>query len=76
MKRSFSEFRTQRELGAKNLPKILKKCSDALNKLESQAVVSPSHDLSSMTPRVLLRVIDLAQGYYGCHTLAHCPLAV
>lgn len=34
MKRSFSEFRTQRELGAKDLPKVMKKCMDALNNLK------------------------------------------
>ena len=35
MKRSFSEFRTQRELGAKDLPKVMKKCTDALNHLKT-----------------------------------------
>lgn len=35
MKRSFSEFRTQRELGAKELPKIMKKSMDALNKIKA-----------------------------------------
>lgn len=34
MKRSFSEFRTQRELGAKDLPKVMKKCMDALSNLK------------------------------------------
>ncbi|CAM9658261.1 unnamed protein product, partial [Discosporangium mesarthrocarpum] len=33
MKRSFSEFRTQRELGARDLPGVLTKCSEALTKL-------------------------------------------
>ncbi|CAN0470424.1 unnamed protein product, partial [Ectocarpus sp. 12 AP-2014] len=37
MKRSFSEFRTQRELGAKDLPKVMKKCTDALNNLKATA---------------------------------------
>ena len=35
MKRSFSEFRTQRELGAKDLPKVMKKCTDALKHLKA-----------------------------------------
>lgn len=35
MKRSFSEFRTQRELGAKDLPKVMAKCTDALNNLKA-----------------------------------------
>lgn len=39
MKRSFSEFRTQRELGAKDLPKLMSKCTDALVKLDEQAKV-------------------------------------
>lgn len=39
MKRSFSEFRTQRELGAKDLPKIMSKCKDALIKMNKQAKV-------------------------------------
>lgn len=34
MKRSFSEFRTQRELGAKNLPKVMEKCMNALTNIE------------------------------------------
>lgn len=42
MKRSFSEFRTQRELGAKELPKIMKKSMDALNKIKATvSVVRP-----------------------------------
>lgn len=40
MKRSFSEFRTQRELGAKDLPKLMIKCTDALAKLDDQAKVT------------------------------------
>ena len=39
MKRSFSEFRTQRELGAKELPKIMKKSMDALNKIKATVSV-------------------------------------
>lgn len=42
MKRSFSEFRTQRELGAKDLPGVMKKCVGALNNLKDTVSLGSS----------------------------------